>query len=68
MKMRIVQGATCSECGKAPASERWSINRTMKTVQRHVLCGLHGKGLAKMKPMKPKAVEECLDQIAAEET
>lgn len=54
MKMRIVQGAICSECGKAPAFERWSVNHILKTVQRHVLCGLHGKGLARTKPMTPK--------------
>ncbi len=54
MKMRTVPGATCSECGKVPAFERWSVNRVLKTIQRYVLCGHHGKGLAKMKPMTPK--------------
>jgi len=53
MKMRIVQGAVCSRCGNAPAYERWSVNRVLKTVQRHVLCGQHGKGLMKMEPRSP---------------
>ncbi|KKL54480.1 hypothetical protein LCGC14_2265010 [marine sediment metagenome] len=50
MKMRIVPGAWCSECYATPAYERWSIDRVLKTIRRHVLCGHHGKGLLKMKP------------------
>lgn len=53
MKMRIAQGVACSKCGKAPAYVRWSVNRILKTIRRHVLCGEHGKGLAKMMPRTP---------------
>ena len=45
MKMRIVQDAVCSKCGKVPAYERWSVNR-----KRQVLCGMCGKGLARTQP------------------
>lgn len=54
MKMRIVLGAACTECGKLPAYERWSIDRELKTIERHIFCGQHGKGLAKMKPKTPR--------------
>lgn len=50
MKMRIVPGAGCVKCGSTPAYERWSVNRVLKSIRRHVLCGRHGKGLIKMRP------------------
>ncbi len=53
MKMRIVRDAVCARCGAAPAFERWSVSRVLKSVKRWVLCGRHGKGLAKMRPRTP---------------
>ena len=50
MNMRIVHGAVCIKCGNVPAYERWSVNRLLKTIQRYVLCGKHGKGLMRIRP------------------
>ncbi len=55
MKMRIAHGMACAKCGlrQTPAYVRWSVNRVLKMVRRHILCGEHGKGLAKMMPKRP---------------
>lgn len=50
MKMQIAQGTVCAQCGKAPAYVRWSVNRALKMLRRHILCGEHGKGLMKIRP------------------